>query len=188
MKNFLIILLCSISYVMPSAAQKTKQPITFPDLPTDASTGLYSYTNVEEVAGKSKDELYSNVIAWVNFYFKNPADVLREKNPETGNILIKARFKIFNEADKKGVVTAAGDVMYSLSIGLKDGKYKYEITKINWQQKSYFPIERWKDTTSPSFNPSYSYYLQETDLKIKEIIASLEKNMKTIIKDKKDDW
>ena len=91
------------------------------------------------------------------------------KNAEEGKLLIKARYKIYNEADKKGVITAAGDVMYSLTINIKDGKYRYEITKINWQQTSMFPIERWKDTASSSFNSAYPYYLKQTDEKIKEM-------------------
>ncbi|MBL0340256.1 MAG: DUF4468 domain-containing protein [Bacteroidetes bacterium] len=188
MKNIFAIILCSLIFVSHLAAQKNKQPIVIPDLPIDTTTGLYSYTKVVEVAGKNKTELYNKAFAWANTYYKNPADVIREKNAEEGKLLIKARYKIYNEADKKGVITAAGDVMYSLTINIKDGKYRYEITKINWQQTSMFPIERWKDTASSSFNSAYPYYLKQTDEKIKEIIAALEKGMKAESKDKKDDW
>lgn len=188
MNKILACIICILAFSLQSSAQKNKQPVTIPDLPIDATTGLYTYTNVEEIPGKSKSELYNQALSWANTYYKNPTDVIREKNAEEGKILIKARYKIFNEADKKGVVTAAGDVMYTLTIGAKDGKYKYEISKINWQQTSVFPIERWKDIASPSFDPTYAYYLQQTDLKIKEVIAALEKHIKAGIKDKKDDW
>lgn len=181
-------IICAVVFTFPLSAQKSNQIVTIPDLPVDAATGLYSYSNVVDLPGKSKIELYNKALAWANTYYKNPVDVIREKDPEEGKLIIKARYKIVNEADKKGVATAAGDVMYTLTIGTKDNKYKYEITKINWQQKSAFPIERWKDTGSPSFVPTYAYYLEQTDLKIKEVISSLEKKMKEEAKAKKDDW
>jgi len=189
MKSLFAILICFFVLASPLVAQKNKQqPVVIPELPVDSSTGLYSYIKVVEVAGISKADLYKRAFTWANTYYKNPADVIREKNPEEGKLLIKARFKISNEADKKGVVTGAGDVMYTLSLALKEGKYRYEITKIGWQQTSAFPIERWKDAGSPSFNPSYPYYLKQTDEKIKEIIAALEKGMSSDAKEKKEDW
>ncbi|HMT28606.1 MAG TPA: DUF4468 domain-containing protein [Bacteroidia bacterium] len=189
MKSFVAVIICAFVLAAPAMAQKSKtQPVVVPDLPVDSETGLYSYIKVVEIPGVNKDELYKRAFAWANTFYKNPGDVIREKNPEEGKMLIKARFKISNEPDKKGLATAAGDVMYSLSLGLKEGKYRYEITKINWQQTSVFPIERWKDTASPSYNSSYPYYLKQTDEKIKEVIASLEKYMKAESKEKKDDW
>lgn len=189
MKSLFSVIICLFALATPLVAQKNKQqPVVIPELPVDSTTGLYSYVKVVEVAGINKADLYKRAFAWANTYYKNPADVIREKNPEEGKLLIKARFKIVNEADKKGVITGAGDVMYTLSIGLKDGKYRYEITKIGWQQTSAFPIERWKDTTSPSFSPSYPYYLKQTDEKVKEIISALEKAMSSIEKEKKEDW
>lgn len=189
MKILFSIIICLFVLATPLAAQKNKQqPIVIPELPVDSTTGLYSYVKVVEVAGINKSDLYQRAFSWANTFYKNPADVIREKNSEDGKLLIKARFKIFNEADKKGVITGAGDVMYTLNLGLKDGKYRYEITKIGWQQTSAFPIERWKDTSSPSFSPSYPYYLKQTDEEIRKIIASLEKAMSAQAKEKKEDW
>ena len=169
-------------------AQKSKDAVVVPELPVDAVSGLYSYENVVDVPGVSKDELYNRTLAWANGFYKNPGDVIREKNSEQGKIIIKARFRISNEADKKGVVTQAGDVMYSLTLNFKDGKYKYEITKINWQQISYFPIERWNDTAAPSFKPAYLYYLTQTDETIKSVIADFSKKITDPVKIKSSDW
>ncbi|MBK8416247.1 MAG: DUF4468 domain-containing protein [Bacteroidetes bacterium] len=169
-------------------AQKKKEPLVIPDLPTNTETGLFNYSEVIEVPSVTKAELYKRALAWANTYFKNPTDVIREKNEETGVILCKARFRIMNEADKDGVATNAGDVMYGLTISLKEGKYKYELTKFNWQQKSAFPIERWKDINSPSFIPAYAYYLKQADDKAKEITASLKKGMLTTEKKANTDW
>ncbi|OQA12711.1 MAG: hypothetical protein BWY67_00122 [Bacteroidetes bacterium ADurb.Bin397] len=188
MKKIVLIIVGVLLTTQVLIAQKKKEPLVMPDLPTNTETGLFSYTEVVEVPSVSKAELYKRALAWANTYFKNPTDVIREKNEETGEILCKARFRIMNEADKDGVATNAGDVMYSLTISLKDGKYKYELTKFNWQQKSAFPIERWKDINSPSFIPAYAYYLKQADDKAKEITSSLKKGMLATGKKANAEW
>lgn len=188
MKKLVLIIVGVLLTTQVLIAQKKKEPVVIPDLPTNSETGLFSYSEVVEVPSVSKAELYKRALAWANTYFKNPTDVIREKNEETGEILCKARFRIMNEAGKDGVATNAGDVMYSLAISLKDGKYKYELTKFNWQQKSAFPIERWKDINSPSFIPAYAYYLKQADDKAKEITSSLKKGMLATEKKANTDW
>jgi hypothetical protein len=188
MKKIIMSCLCICALAVTSMAQKNKEPIMIPSLPVDNETGLYSYVKVVEVPNTSKDELYNRAFAWANLYYKNPGDVIREKDPANGKMVIKARFKIFNEPDKKGVTTAAGDVMYTLNLGFKEGKFRYEVTKINWQQLSYYPIERWKDTTVTSFRPEYAYYLKLTDEKINEVTKDLEKKVTAPPKVKKEDW
>lgn len=190
MKKIVLLFLCMLSLNFVNA-QKDKDkdaPVAIPQLPIDPATGLYTYTEVIEIPGTSKDELYKRAFAWANVFYKNPTDVIREKNPQEGKILIKARFKISNEADKKGVVTAAGDVMYSLTLNFKDGKYKYEITKINWQQLSYYPIERWKDTSAGSYKPVYNHYLSQTDEILKAVIADFKIKIAEPPKVKSTDW
>ncbi len=188
MKKFNLLLLCSFLYFLPLSAQKSKEPVVIPALPLDSITALYTYSNVVMVTGVAKAELFKRAVDWANTFYKNPGDVIREKNAEEGKLLIKARFKINNEADKKGVVTQAGDVMYSLTLNFKDGKYKYEITKINWQQVSYYPIERWNDTSSATFKPAFAYYLKQTDETIKKIFADFQKKIAEPAKVKTGDW
>jgi hypothetical protein len=177
MNRILISLITALIFISNVEAQKSKEPVVIPQLPVDSITGLYSYSKVNQEPGITKDQLYSRAFAWANSFYKNPADVIREKDPVSGKLLIKARFKISNEPDKKGVVTQAGDVMYTLTMNFKDGRYKYEITKINWQQVSYYPIEKWKDTASPSFKQEFAYYMKQTDENIKGIITDFEKKI-----------
>ncbi len=188
MKKFNLFLLCSFLYIIPLIAQKSKEPVIIPSLPLDSTTALYTYSNVVMVTGVTKAELYKRAMDWANIFYNNPNDVIREKNAEEGKLLIKARFKISNEADKKGVVTQAGDVMYALTLNFKDGKYKYEITKINWQQISYYPIERWNDTSAATFKPAFAYYLKQTDENIKKIVADFQKKIAESAKAKTSDW
>ncbi len=188
MKKINLLLLCSLLILTSAFAQNNKEPIAIPNLPLDSITSLYTYTDVVELPGVLKDELYNRAFSWANGYYKNPADVIREKNPGEGLLLIKARFRISNEPDKKGVITQAGDVMYTLTLNFKDGKYRYEITRINWQQVSYYPIERWSDTASASFKPAYAYYLQETDKSLKAVISDFSKKIAEPVKVKSSDW
>ncbi len=181
-----LILLIVLS--LPSFAQKGKKEIVMPAMPKNETTGLISYSGREEAATTAKSVLYERALAWANGFYKNPAEVIREKDPEKGKILIKGRYRIVNEPDKKGVVTQAGNVMYTLTVEFKDNAWRYEITNMNWQQTSAFPIERWMDTTSPSFSPNYPYYLTQTDEELKKVESSLKKAMKADSKVNKDDW
>ena len=48
--------------------------------------------------------------------------------------------------DKKGVESFDGMVAYTLTLNFKDGKFKYEISRIHWKQASYYDVSKWMDT------------------------------------------
>jgi len=188
-KQFLILLsAATVLFSTPSFAQKSKEEPVQVVIPKDKETGLYSYSGIVDVSGASKDELYNRAISWVQSYYKNPADVLREKDPASGKVVIKARFKIFNPADKKGLATDAGDVMYTLTIEFKDGKYRYELTRFTWMLTSAFAAERWVDKSSSSYKSEFDHYLTQTDSKASEVLLALKKVMTTSPGKKNEDW
>ncbi|MEP7169266.1 MAG: DUF4468 domain-containing protein [Bacteroidota bacterium] len=158
-------------------------------LPVDSLTKLISYNKVVQADSIDRKELYMRAFTWANTFYKNPGDVIREKDAAGGKIVCKARFKLTNPPNKDGFEKDAGDVMYTLTIQLKDGRYKYELSQINWKQISYFPAERWMDTKAPGYAKEYDYYLKKTDETVKKVIADLEKGMTVSTKKvKKDDW
>lgn len=159
-----------------------------PKLPVDEKTGLITYSKVSEVSGTTSGTLYQRALEWANKHYKNPADVIRERDSVGGQITCKARFKIMNPADKKGVATDAGNVMYTLKIQFKDGRYRYELTEINWKQQSYYPCERWMDKTAAGYKPEFDYYLQQTDASVREALKSMEKALSTAPSAKTEDW
>lgn len=169
---------------------RAQQPADYsaPKMPIDEESKLFSYKKTNEVAGVSKNDLYNRAFAWANAYYKNPTDVIREKDMEKGKLVCKARYKIYNIPDKKGFSSDVGDVMYTLTIDLKDGKYRYEITNINLKGISYFAAEKWLDTKNQYYNNNWDYFLKQVDDNSKKIIADLEKSMATAPKVKKDDW
>ena len=166
-----------------------QKAVKAPKIPVSEETKLFTYTKVVETPGAGKAELYDRTFAWLSAFYKNPSDVLREKDRDAGTMLLKARFKISNMADKKsGVATAAGDVQYTLKFDFKDGKFRYTLTDINWKQLSYFAAEKWLDKTNQYYSPNWDYYLQQTDDNCKKIVADLEKAITTAKVEKKDDW
>jgi len=157
--------------------------------PMNSETKLISYTRVVQADSVDKNELYMRAFTWANTYYKNPTDVIREKDASAGKIVCKQRFKITNPPDKDGFEKDAGLVMYTLTILVKEGRYKYDLTEINWKQISYYPIERWMDTKAAGYEKEYDYYLKLTDTFVKKVIADLEKAMTVSTKKvKKDDW
>jgi hypothetical protein len=186
MRSLLIVTLLSLT--LAAQAQKNKETAPAPSLPVNSETGLISFDGVMDISGINKDGLYERAMKWAQGYYKNPNDVLREKDPAAGKMVIKARFKIYNPADKKGLTTDAGDVMYTLTLQFKDGKYKYELTKCTWMQASAFPCERWNDTASPSYKKEYAHYLTQLDAKASEVLLALKKVMTASGEGKKDDW
>lgn len=158
-------------------------------LPLNSETKLISYSKVVQADSIDKKELYMRAFTWANTFYKNPADVIREKDAAAGKIVCKARYKITNPPNKDGFEKDAGDVMYTLTIQIKEGRYKYELSQINWKQISYFPAERWMDTKAPGYVKEYDYYLKKTDETVKKVIADFENGMTVSTKKvKKEDW
>ena len=182
-----VVLMLICFFVTVANAQEVKQA---PKLPVDEASKLISYSKVNEVAGISMKELYNRAIIWCTGYYKNSAEVIRERDSVNGEIICKARYKIMNPADKKGFATEAGVVMYTLKLSFKDGKYKYIISDINWKQASYYPIEKWMDQKSSSYKPEFDFYLQQVDEKSREVIKDFEKALIAVGKPaiKKGDW
>ncbi|MBK5286662.1 MAG: DUF4468 domain-containing protein [Bacteroidia bacterium] len=187
-KLFGQILILSFLLTAYIASAQTKEVFNLERLPVDVNTKLFTYLEVVLVPQVSATQMFTRGINWFHKFYKNPTDVIRETDSLRGTIDGKSRFKIYNPPDKKGLRTDAGNVEYSIQLGCKDGKFRYKITDINWKQTSYYPIERWMDTKSQAFTPTYLYYLEETDSLIHEITLNLESFMKTSPLEKKDDW
>lgn len=176
-------------FVSVVSAQKNKTPaVEVPQMPISEETKLVSYSKVVD-AKATKDELYKRGMNFFNTNYKNTAGMLKKQDEANGEIEGVARFKILNHPNKDGVESDAGLVSYTINLKLKDGKYKYEITKINWKQASYYGIEKWMDKGSPSYKETYDYYLAQADEQIKELIKNLTNVMQQPSEQpKKADW
>lgn len=182
MKYFigLFICLCSLSYAAFSQIAKTEAP----SLPIDNDTKLITYKSVVNELG-NKDELYERGLLWFSKFYKNPTDVIREKDKENGKIKGIARFQL--HAEDKDTKVPKGAIEYTLNLEFKDKRYRYTITNFNLKQSSYFPLERWLNKKDPASTENINLYLIQIDTYINELTKNLEKGMNPVEK-KKDDW
>lgn len=182
-------MLCLVVASIFVNAQDKAVPVTPYKVPVDSITGKITYEGVVDVKGVAAGELYQRINAWFQSYYKNPTEVIRENDSTNHKMIGKPRFRLSNLPDKNGVKTDGGVTQYTITVAAKDGRFKYEITEVNWKQLSVFPSERWMDTKSPSYAPVYNDYLQQLDKTALEVIASLKKSVSETkpVKDK-DNW
>jgi len=146
--------------------------------------GKVTYSAVVEVDSVSKDELYNRVKRWFVNTYNSGKDVIQLDDKENGEAIGKGFF------EETWMVTfyAAQNVKVwqTVKIQLKENKYRYEIT--DFRMKYYvapsaytkgtdidIALEEWnkdRDSNNKKFYP-------KIDSRVKAIILSLEKAMKT---------
>lgn len=170
-KPVLLIVIVLIAATFSATAQKKKaiEKIEIPEMAIDEETKYIVYKEVVKQEG-AKDVLYGKALAWAMKFYKSPSNVLREKDKEAGKIMARHRFNIFNFDAKTGVKSKAGVIEYTLTFLFKDGRYKYEITKINLKQTSYKGIERWYLENQKEYNHRSARYLVQVNDEINKVI------------------
>ena len=88
--------------------------------------GNLEITEVVKVEGLSSKDLFKNAVLWVNNTFNNPKTVIQTKDNELGLITLKTIVPISN--DYYGNLSQWFDI--KMTIQVKDGRYKYDITDI----------------------------------------------------------
>lgn len=168
-------------------AQKNKD-LSWPAMELDSKTNLITYSELPEVSGTTKDDLFERAMAWGNDYYKNFAEKLRKQDKAAGEMEIFARFPIYSY-DKKGVKTTSrqGLAQYTLTIQFKDGRYKYTVTDLNMKATSYQPLEPWLDREDPNAK-NHSYYLTDIDEEIREMLKGLKEALASDGAGGSDDW
>lgn len=185
------LILAFLAFGLQGSMLMAQQP-TAPRMPVDEITKLITYTDVVEEPGMNKDTLYNRGLRWFKSYFKNPNKAIKNADAEARVIDGGYTFTIQrpDPASKKTPqpMVDAGLVNFKMKLFCKDGKFKYEVTNMSWQQTSYYPIERWMDKEGKSYDPNFALYLTQTDKYVKEMIKSLETFIETDPLKKKDDW
>ena len=184
-KVFCIAILLS-AFCFANAQKKGEVQIQSPKMPVDKETNLISYSGVFEAKGVA-DTLYKRGLKWFNSFYKNPTDVIREKE-EGKKILGKARFTIYSTDAKAETQINDGVVNYDITLQFKDGKCKYEITKIHHKNPSYYGIEKWVEENNKAYNAVFSSYLVQTDEYFNDLISKFKKAITTAEVKKSDNW
>jgi hypothetical protein len=146
--------------------------------------GKIIYTGVVDVPNTSKDELFDRAKIWFVNSYRSANDVLQLDDKANGRLIGKGYFEQYDR-------TLNVSVYHTISIYVKDNKYKYEITNLNtkffasgggivtggWVENT---LEHWDTKKSSKFIISVNARIQGT-------ISMLEDAMKNANKTS-DDW
>lgn len=184
MKNLLIPVIIFLS--LSAYAQKDKDKLLPPDLPRNEENNQVYYMEVVTEEGADKMELFKRAGNWYHEFYKNPVGIVEVIDSVSGKLILKPAFTVYRI--KNNVKVMAGIVKYTLEIGFKDQKYRYEIRNINLQASSYFPIEKLFNAGDPDIADNY-HTLDEAGKYFDDLIEDLKAGLRQpSIKVKKDDW
>lgn len=101
-------------------------------LMASAQSTPLSFSDVIQVEGKTKDEIYGGLREWVATSYVNGKAVTQMEDQTTGTIILKAAFPF-----KKGGIYKAydGTVRYMLKLQCKDGRFRAEMNSITHENK-----------------------------------------------------
>ena len=168
-----------------------------PTVPIDSATNKITYSKVVWVdSSLLKLELFSRAREWFAKAFKSSNNVIQMEDKENGKIVGKGLTQVYCKSlggDRK-----SGFINFTLSIYIKDGRYKYEITDFyhsgqpelnipdygsceDWiNDKRKHPMMSQKATQKIS-----NYFLEQLDFNTKKMIEDLAKAMK---RQTKENW
>lgn len=146
----------------------------------------------------TKDELYSRARHWFAVTFKDANSVLKSESKAEGELIAKPLIK-YSQSFLSGSSGTGGVIEYTVSIYLKDGRYKYEIT--NFYHRSYSEISLgyiYSDDeyqgeipilyTKNWFNRVYKDIKSNITEEVNSLIPSLKNSMQTKMEIKNDEW
>jgi hypothetical protein len=173
------------------------QQIVTPSLPIDSTTRLITYSEVVKLdTSLKKIELFSRAREWFAKNYNSSNNVIQMEDKESGKIVGKALMRVYHKA--LGSDHPSSHINYTISIYLKDGRFKYEIANFYHtgdgnKMPDYGSCEEMINTKKKylgiSYQKTFTYYLLQLDANTRSLIVSLKASMngKPIGK-KKDDW
>jgi hypothetical protein len=141
---------------------------------------------VVTVTGADKNELFKRLDHWFNTYFKNPASVIETKDEATGTINGKHRVDLYTKHPAGGVEVKKGLEYFTITVGVKDGKYRYTINDIFHHANPKVYIEAW---LTDKADANHKYWTSQTHDAITKLIEDLKSAMaKPVPAAKEDNW
>lgn len=191
-KNLLLFSALTLLSVSNALGQKET-----PKLPIDSLTNKITYSEVVYVDSlANKQELFSRAREWFAKAYNSANNVIQMEDKENGKIVGKALIQVYHKS--LGSNLPVGHINYTISIYLKDGRYKFEITDFYHtgdgnKTPDYGVCEKMINTTDKTMGIShqkyYNNYLSQTDTNIKALIVNLKSAMITkSTTTKKDEW
>jgi hypothetical protein len=132
----------------------------------DPDTRKLTYMEVTEVPGAPKEELFSRARMWFELEFAYGLEVSMTEWEEEGELVIRCRMPL------KVRIGAVGEAHYTLTLSLRDGKYRYLITDFSFQHPNRQPMAYENHLLRPQLK-----IFAKTDEKMQLLIASLHQKM-----------
>lgn len=173
-----------------------------PKLPIDSMTGNVCYSEVVKMDSVKKEELYLRANQWFAKSYKSANNVIQLNDKQAGQIIGKGVEKVDT---KYNDVYGTTNLHYTITISLKDGRYKYDISQLYYHPSLNIsiPIEETIMTydehkaktmkqakemkaawaiSDKQISLGYHYNLimnRNSDTQIKQLIGSLKTGLKT---------
>lgn len=154
--------------------------------PQESTEKTYTYTEVVQVPGASKDLLFDRAMRVLPTMYKEVEKKIQEKDKESGKILIATKTRT-SLKDKSGVMRPDIYINYKFSLNFKEGKYKYEFYDIHIDEGGVkTPIKKYMEDAGPRSRADEKYAYFEED--VKKLIGQLKEGMKADKVQIKEDW
>ncbi len=123
-----------------------------PKMPIDSVTKLISYSEVIKADGIEEKELYNRCAYWAKTRYKLTDEAYKLATADAHKVVVSSAFPV-TKMDK-GLKVQAGVIKYTLTVAIKEGRYKYTLTKINVENPTYLGIENWIKNAQNIENPN----------------------------------
>jgi hypothetical protein len=114
---------CLVIFPVATAVSEEKSP---PQTPQPVESKTIAYVEVVTADGLTKDQLYSTALAWFGETFRSAKNVIEVQDREAGRIIAKPLFP-YEPTIFMAVARIRGVVRYSVTVEVKDGRYRYTI-------------------------------------------------------------
>ncbi len=154
---------------------------------------------VINVDGKTPSELYKKTIDWISFSYKNPKEVIKAQI-ENDYIRFEG-FKPNTLCTKLLGMSSCDNIRYLIEVSFKEGKYKFDVTKLESYTKpsQYVARSGWIEfplngvagyfKSNGEIKPMFKSYPIAFESTFNGLNKSLEEFLKSEnIPTKKDDW
>jgi hypothetical protein len=148
-----------------------------PLLPIDSVTGKITYMEIVGVDSSLKtNELFNNAREWFAKTYISSNEVIQLEDKEQGVIIGKGIIPVYYKY--MGNNTQDGYMNYTISVYLKDGRYKYELTDFSHEPhliggNNYGSAEEMLNTNKVGYQKILNNMLNQMNIKVNEVIKSL---------------
>lgn len=142
----------------------------------DPATHKVIYSEVTEVEGTPKEELYDRARKWFDMQYAYAENVTMSEHQQDGELHIQADLPL-------KVRLGSSLVSYTLILSVKEGKYRYTITDFFFRHPQSKPMA----FENGHLHPRMQIYLK-TDEKLQLLIAGLHQKMIRKVTASVDEW